>query len=1211
MSWIRDLVDPGARAWEDLYRTRHQHDRVVRSTHGVNCTGSCSWNVHVKDGVVAWESQARDYPRLEGVPPYEPRGCQRGACFSWYLYSPLRVKYPYLRGALLDRWRAARARHADPVDAWTSLVDDPEARRAWHAARGKGGFRRASWDEALELVAASILHTVKRHGPDRVVGFSPIPAMSMLSFAGGSRFLQLLGGVNLSFYDWYCDLPSASPQTWGEQTDVAESADWFNSKYVVAMGSNPDVTRTPSAHFLSEARHDGAKLVVLSPDLSVTSKHADWWIPVHAGQDGAFWMAVDHVILREFHVERPEPEFQRYLTRYADAPFLVALDETPQGLRPGRLLPAAALARSRDLENAAFKYVVWDEAAGAPRVPHGSIGSRYAKKHGEWNLQPKDGVDGSEIAPALTFAGRPGASARDVAFDDHGHGTATRVVARKVPVRVLETERGPVMVATIFDLLAAQLGVPRGLEGEAPVSYDDETAPYTPAWQEKFTGISRDDVIRFAREWATTAARTNGKCSILIGAGVNHWYHADLTYRSAITALLLTGCVGKNGGGLNHYVGQEKLAPVAPWATLAGALDWGRPPRFQNAPSFHYVHTDQWRYEHAGDEAKLDPARGKDPNSISGGHTMDHQVRAVRRGWLPFFPQFDRSPLDLVQEAQAAGAKDDAAIVSHTVEALKAGRVKLAVEDPDAPESWPRVFLIWRGNALASSAKGHEYFLRHYLGTDDGAQAPEAAKGSVREARWRDDAPRGKLDLVVDLNFRMDTSALFSDVVLPAATWYEKDDLSTTDLHSYIHPLQAAVPPSWESRSDWDAFRALAEKVTALARTHLPSPVKDLVMVPIQHDTPAEMAEPTYADWRKGECEAIPGKTMPGLAVVERDYAHLAERFASFGPLARKNGIGAHGLSWKIEDQYDALARERPIEWGGARYPSVERAIDGANVILALAPETNGEAAVRAFRAEEEKTGVPLADLAEGIRGVRTTFDDLGRQPRRLLPSPCWSGLVNGGRPYSAYTLNVERLVPWRTLTGRQTLYLDHPTYLAFAEALPTYKPRPDPSAVQDLVVTEDDGTSLRLNYLTPHGKWSIHSTYGDGVRMLTLSRGVHPLWMNDADAARAGIADDDWVEVRNDHGAVVTRAAVSARIPSGLAFQYHSPERTVGVPRAPSRGGQRGGMHNSLFRIRLKPTLMAGGYGQISYGFNYWGPTGNNRDAFVLVKKLAGEPRW
>ncbi len=254
---------------------------------------------------------------------------------------------------------------------------------------------------------------------------------------------------------------------------------------------------------------------------------------------------------------------------------------------------------------------------------------------------------------------------------------------------------------------------------------------------------------------------------------------------------------------------------------------------------------------------------------------------------------------------------------------------------------------------------------------------------------------------------------------------------------------------------------------------------------------------------------------------------------------------------------------------------------------------------------------MPLVDLAADTRAVRTTFAELDRQPKRLLTSPCWSGLTNNGRAYAAYTLNVERLVPWRTLTGRQHFYLDHEGYIAYGEHLPTYKPKPDPSSLQDLVVCESDEQSIMLNYLTPHGKWGIHSTYGDNHRMLTLSRGCHPFWINDKDAAKIGVIDNDWVEVYNDHGVVVTRAVVSARLPEGISFLYHAPERTIGVPKSPLRGNKRAGGHNSLNRIRLKPNLMLGGYGQFTYGWNYWGPTGANRDTFILVRKLKGEPSW
>src|SRR3990172_8008372 len=241
-----------------------------------------------------------------------------------------------------------------------------------------------------------------------------------------------------------------------------------------------------------------------------------------------------------------------------------------------------------------------------------------------------------------------------------------------------------------------------------------------------------------------------------------------------MVGLMLCGCVGGNGGGLNHYVGQEKLAPVAPWSTLAFALDWAKPPRLMNGPSFHYVHTDQWRYERSFTEYHTVPQG----NELAQGHTMDLQARAVRMGWLPFYPQFDRNPIELVKEAEQAGAKTSPEIVDWVVSQLVEKKLHFSIDDPDAPENWPRLWIIWRGNALMSSAKGHEYFLKHYLGTHTNAISDEIAEGSVNEVVWREHGPQGKFDLVVDINFRMDTSALYSDIVLPTATWYEKNDLN-------------------------------------------------------------------------------------------------------------------------------------------------------------------------------------------------------------------------------------------------------------------------------------------------------------------------------------------------------------------------------------------------------------------------------------------------
>ncbi|MBI4180359.1 MAG: nitrate reductase subunit alpha, partial [Chloroflexi bacterium] len=264
-----------------------------------------------------------------------------------------------------------------------------------------------------------------------------------------------------------------------------------------------------------------------------------------------------------------------------------------------------------------------------------------------------------------------------------------------------------------------------------------------------------------------------------------------------------------------------------------------------------------------------------------------------------------------------------------------------------------------------------------------------------------------------------------------------------------------------------------------------------------------------------------------------------------------------------------------------------------------------------AFEEEEKKVGLPLTDLAIDERGHLVDFLNIQAQPVRLLTSPCWSGIINGGRTYSPFCLNVERLVPWRTLTGRQQFYLDHELYLAFGEHLPVYKPNPDPGVWGDFTLTKPDDRSIMLKYLTPHGKWHIHSTYYDNELMLTLSRGIEPFWINEADARAIGIKDNDWVEMYNDHGVVVTRAVISARIQKGTCVFYHSPERTISVPKSPLRGNRRAGGHNSLTRVRLKPVLMSGGYGQFTYSFNYWGPTGINRDTHILVRKLEGKPVW
>ncbi len=1200
------------RRWEDGYRKRWQHDRVVRSTHGVNCTGSCSWKIYVKGGIVTWETQQTDYPRTRpDLPNHEPRGCSRGASYSWYLYSGNRIKYPLVRSRLLKAWRAARA-NLSPVAAWRSIVEDMETRASWVRMRGRGGFVRADWDELNEIIAAANAYTARKYGPDRVIGFSPIPAMSMISYAAGTRYLSLLGGVSMSFYDWYCDLPPSSPQTWGEQTDVPESADWYNSGFLLLWGSNVPQTRTPDAHFYTEARYRGAKSAVISPDYSEAAKFADIWLHPKQGTDAALAMAFGHVVLREFHLDRKTEYFDDYCKRYTDMPMLVRLVERDGRYVPDRLLRASDFPDARGQENNPdWKPVAFDTTTDRAVVPRGSVGFRWGET-GKWNLEAR-AADGTEIdlRLSLTEDGRHD-RAVPVSFPyfgnrkhDYFEGTDhPDVLLRNVPAKSVQLQDGDALVATVYDLFVANYGLDRGLGGEHLAnSYDDE-APYTPAWAERITGVPRGHIVTVAREFARNAEKTRGKSMVILGAGLNHWYHMDMSYRGIINLLVMCGCVGQSGGGWSHYVGQEKLRPQTGWLPLAFALDWNRPPRQMNSTSFWYAHTDQWRYETLEVQDILSPTAPEGPWD---GALIDYNVRAERMGWLPSAPQLSTNPLDIAEKAADAGMEPQ----DYVVEQLRSGALAMSCEDPDDPRNWPRNLFVWRSNLLGSSGKGHEYFLKHLLGATHGVQGKDlGATGQQKpeEVVWHDEAPEGKLDLLVTLDFRMSTTCVYSDIVLPTATWYEKNDLNTSDMHPFIHPLTGAVDPVWGCRSDWDIYKGIARKFAEVAPEVL-GVEKDVVLVPILHDTPAEMAQATdVKDWKRGEAEPVPGRTMPQIVVVERDYPNLYKRFTALGPLMTSIGNGGKGIAWKTEREVEALRRLNGAvtEEGATKgLPRIETDIDAAEVVLMLAPETNGEVAVRAWESLGRTTGRDHAHLATSKEDEKIRFRDIVAQPRKIISSPIWSGLESEQVCYNAGYTNVHELIPWRTLSGRQQLYQDHLWMRAFGEALCVYRPPIDTKTIRPIIEARaDERPQIVLNFITPHQKWGIHSTYTDNLLMLTLSRGGPIVWISETDAKRAGIEDNDWIEAYNTNGALTARAVVSQRVKEGMVLMYHAQEKIVNVPGSEITG-QRGGIHNSVTRTTVKPTHMIGGYAHQSYGFNYYGTVGSNRDEFIIVRKM------
>ncbi len=897
------------RGWEKFYRNQWEWDHVARSTHSVNCTGSCSWLVYTKDGIIVREEQSSDYALVQpGMPDYNPRGCNKGACYSVeYIYGDRRVKYPLLRVG----------------------------------KRGEGKWKRISWEEAGDIFAEKLIENIKKHGFDSIFYFTVIPAMSLISFVSGARFAHITGGVIMSFYDWYSDLPPGSPITFGVQTDVPESADWINAKYIILWGSNISVTRIPDAHYVWEAKYRGAKVAAVFPDYNPTARQADLFLSVNPGTDLALILSVIREIMENNLYDA------LYVKEQTDLPLLV-------NVKTRRFL------RESDLkEGGSDKKFYWYDTKSGKIVP---VNMK--------NLH-LNGVD-----PAL--------------------GGSYRVKLK---------DGSEAEVQPVFEILRRKL------------------KEYTPEYAEKLTGVNRNLIKHFAHDIARVAKETGGKVMVIHGNGINQWFNNDLNNRSIILLLALLGAIGKQGGGFAHYVGQEKIWPAPGFFYLLAKA--GMPKGLRGPKHQRFQNTTLWSYVHAEvpDPSPQQLKAEKIPRSVR--EYIYESVKKWESGdntWQRLYPR---------------GCLDE--------NYVKTGK----------PVRDPKMMIIWRANYL-NQAKGYSY---------------------VKDTLWK------KLDFIVDINFRMDTTALNADLVLPAATHYEKWDINDTDLHSFLIPFTPAVPPLYESKTDWKIWEFLARKVSEKAKKMGLKPMKD-------------------------------------------------EEFGIYRDLTKTHEIFT--MNGKISDDVKAIS-----------------------VILNHAPQTKG-----------------------------IKFSDTIQKPMRFRSSgKHWTGYLRKGKPYTAFTKMTEGKKPYQTLVKRQQFYIDHEWFLEMGEELPVYRPP----------LSEGEG-KYPLRFITPHGRWSIHSTWRDAPTMLRLQRFRPVVKISPHDAKERGIKDNDWIRVYNDNGSFVAKAYIMGSLKPGEVIMDHGWETYMDL----LRGG-----FQSVAPIRVKPTQLAGGYGQLHFKLNYWGPTGVQKDTMVQIEKF------
>jgi len=343
------------RDWRDVWKERWTWDTVVHSSHArANCVSTCSWNIFVKEGIAWREEQNAIYEASEpGVPDFNPRGCQKGACYTHLMYEPSRITHPLRRAG----------------------------------ERGAGKWKRVSWDEALTAIADAMIDAAVKQDTGAIVYDH---GTTNIDFgADTASEMRLFASMNATTIDSWAgvgDMPTGAVQTWGIYNCEGTSDDWFKSDFIIVWNGNPAYTRMPEVHFMHEARYRGAKLVVIAPDFSASAVHADYWINPRVGSDPALALAMAQVILKE------ELHDEEYVREQTDLPILVRADT-------GRYLRASDLEKGGSDELLYF----WDAASdrltevpgcqgeGGSSIALGSLRPALSGKHAI------DLVDGSSV----------------------------------------------------------------------------------------------------------------------------------------------------------------------------------------------------------------------------------------------------------------------------------------------------------------------------------------------------------------------------------------------------------------------------------------------------------------------------------------------------------------------------------------------------------------------------------------------------------------------------------------------------------------------------------------------------------------------------------------------------------------------------------------------------------------------------------------------
>ena len=493
-----------------------------------------------------------------------------------------------------------------------------------------------------------------------------------------------------------------------------------------------------------------------------------------------------------------------------------------------------------------------------------------------------------------------------------------------------------------------------------------------------------------------------------------------------------------------------------------------------------------------------------------------------------------------------------------------------------------------------------------------------------RDIRWRDEAPHGKLDLLLTADFRMTSTTLFSDIVLPAATWYEKHDLSSTDMHPFIHAFNPAIAPPWQTRTDFDMFGDARQALQRAGGRRTSGVRRDIVASPLQHDTADVMATPHGRVRRRPAAHPRPddGEAHRRRARLPEPRDEVARRSVRSPRSSGMTTKGDHLLARPGDRAARPVERARrspgPYTGVGAPRHRQARLRDDPRAVGHEQRPARGAGLPRHSRSAP---GSEMAQLAEEHEGSRITFADVQVQPRSVITSPEWSGSEHGGRRYTAFAINVEHLKPWHTLTGRQHFFLDHDWMEELGENLPIFRPPldmhrlfddPKVGATKRVGGPGADGQT-EVDGALPHAALEVVDPLrvpGQPLHALALAR--RP---DDLDEP-AGCRQDRRPRQRLDRVVQPQRRRRRARDRRRTGCRRArctcTTRRTApSMCRSPRRAGSAAASTTPSPGSCSNRATSSAGYAQLAWAFNYLGPTGNQRDEITTIRRRSQEVEY